>query len=354
MGTRATAPAELVGRRAEIERLDEVTTAAMAGRGGAVVVRGEAGIGKSALLAHAARTAPAMRVVRASGAEFETELPYAALHQLCVPLLGHLPALPGRHREALEVAFGSRDGTPEVLLVGMAVLDLVIAAGPLLCLVDDAHWLDAASATAVAFLARRIAAEPVAMVIAIRPAPEVAELAPLPCLDVAGLTDPQARELLGTHRHATLDDQVRDQIVAEARGNPLALLEPPSAGGFLPPDPPSVPTAVERGFRARLAELPAQARSLLTVASADPTGDPVLLWAAAEHLGIDVPAASAAATATGLVEFATRIRFVHPLARSAVYRSATPSSRRTANAALAVATDAEVDPDRRAWHRAQA
>jgi DNA-binding CsgD family transcriptional regulator len=351
------APDVLVGRRDEIRLLAELTAAARDGRGGALVLRGEAGIGKSALLEHARLAAPGFRVVRASGVEFENELPYAALHQLCVPVLGHLSELPVRHREALDVAFGLREGAPDVFRVGLATLDLLTTAAgdsPLLCLIDDAHWLDAASAGALALLARRTAAEAVAVVFAARSRCDIGELGELPSSEVGGLTDAEAGELLATRTRATLDERVRDQVVAEACGNPLALLEPPTTGGFAPPLAPSVPTAVERGFRARLPGLPAEARLLLTVASADPTGDPDLLWQAARRLGVDVPAAGAAATATGLVEFGVRVRFCHPLARSAVYRAAAGKQRRLAHAALAEVTDPGLDPDRRAWHRAQA
>ncbi|MFI6025876.1 ATP-binding protein [Amycolatopsis magusensis] len=352
---RTQVPGALVGRRVEIRRLDELTAAAREGRGGVLVLRGQAGIGKSALLDHVRQAAAGFRILHASGAEFESELPYAALHQVCVPVLGRLGDLPAPHRDALEVAFGLRAGTPDLFRVGLATLELLGAAAresPLLCLVDDAHWLDSASAKALTFLARRVAAEPVAMVFAIRVLG--GELDGLPGLDVGGLGDPEARELLTRESHAALDEQVRDQLVAEARGNPLALLELPRAGGFAPPGSASVPSGVERGFQARLPDLPAQARLLLTIASADPTGDPGLLWPAADRLGIDVPAASAAAAATGMVEFATRVRFCHPLARSAVYRAATADQLRAAHAALAEVTDPAVDPDRRAWHRAQA
>ncbi|MFC4588389.1 ATP-binding protein [Sphaerisporangium corydalis] len=356
MSTPARLPDRLLGRRDELRRVGEVTEAARAGRGEALVLRGEAGIGKSALLDHARRAAPDLRPVEVSGAQFEAELPFAVLHQLCLPMMGRLAELPVRHREALQVAFGLADGTPDLFRAGLATLDLLSAAareGPLMCLVDDAQWLDAASLTALAFVARRIGAEPVGMVFAVRSPGAASELDALPGLLLGGLRDVDARALL-TESHLTLDEQVRDRIIAEARGNPLALLELPRAGGFVPPDTPAVPTRVEHGFQARLAGLPAGARSLMTIASADPTGDPGLLWAAARRLDIDVATAGAAAAATGLVEFAARVRFCHPLARSAVYRAAEPGERHTAHRVLAEVTDPVVDPDRRAWHRAQA
>ncbi|WP_049578774.1 AAA family ATPase [Streptomyces sp. SBT349] len=355
--TWAQFPGRLVGRRDEIRRIDELTGAARAGRGGALVLRGEAGIGKSALLEHARRAASGFRVLRATGSQYETELPFAALHQLCVPVLGRLDGLPERHREALRVAFGLATGEPDLFRTGLASLQLLASAArdrPLMCAVDDAQWLDAASSRTLAFLARRVGSEPVAMAFAVRLPSAAGEWDELPGLVVEGLGDADARALLAARSHATLDEQVRDRLLAEARGNPLALLELPRAGGFAPPDTSSVPHRIERGFRARLAGLPAGARLLLTVASADPTGDPGLLWPAARRLGLDVAATSAAATATGLVEFSTRVRFCHPLARSAVYRAAEAERRREAHRALAEVTDPVREADRRAWHRAQA
>ncbi|MFJ1767486.1 AAA family ATPase [Amycolatopsis sp. NPDC088138] len=346
----------LFGRREEIRRIDELTAAARKGEGGVLVLRGEAGIGKSTLLEHAAR-APGFRVVRACGAEFESELPFAALHQLCVPVLARLDDLPGRHRDALRIAFGLAEGTPDLFRVGLATLALLASAAeerPLLCVVDDAHWLDAASSKALAFLGRRVGAEPVAVVFAVRLPAAAGELAELPGVTVGGLADADARELLAAQSRAPLDEQVRARLLAEARGNPLALLELPGPGGFASPAAVPVASRIEHGFQARLTELPAGARLLLTIASAEPTGDPGLVWPAARLLGIDVPSAGAAAAATGLVEFATRVRFCHPLARSAVYQAAGASLRQAAHRVLAEVTDPAGDPDRRAWHRAQA
>jgi DNA-binding CsgD family transcriptional regulator len=347
----------LAGRLDEKRHIDELTGSAAAGRGGALALRGEAGIGKSALLAHAARAAPAFRIVRASGSEFEHELPYSGLHQLCVPMLTHLADLPPRHRGALRIAFGLADGTPDPLQVGLAALGLLTASAqgrPLLCLIDDAQWLDGASSKAMLFLARRVATDAIAMLFAVRSPPGADELDELPGLAVGGLTDEDAKVLLTTRSPFPLDDQVRDRLIAEAQGSPLALLELPRAGGFVPPDGSSVPTRIEHGFQSRLAGLSAPARLLLTVAGADPTGDPGLLWTAARHLGLDLARSSAEAAGTGLAEFGHRIRFCHPLARSAVYRGAPAGERRLAHGALAEATDPAVAPDRRAWHRAQA
>ncbi|MEE2053229.1 AAA family ATPase [Nocardiopsis tropica] len=357
MRTPAPPRGPLVGRRHESDRIEELTGSARAGRGGALVLRGEAGIGKSALLDHARDAASGFRVVHVSGSQYEAELPFAALHQLCLPVLGHLDELPAQHREPLLAAFGTAAGTPDVFRVGLAALGLLAAAArerPLLCLVEDSQWLDAASTRVLAFLARRVAAEPVALVFGVRLPCPAGELDDLPGLTVEGLADADARTLLASLSHEVLDEQVRERIVAEARGNPLALLALPRAGGFAPPDASSVTTRVELGFREALAGLSAGARRLLTVASADPTGDPGLLWPAAQRLGIDLPTVSAAASATGLVEFGTRVRFYHPLARTAVYRSAEADERRLAHRTLAEVTDPVVDPDRRAWHRAQA
>lgn len=374
MRTPAHTRGALVGRQHEIRRIDELVAAARAGRGGVLVLRGEAGIGKSSLLEHARRTAGGYQVIDATGSEYEAELPFAALHQLCLPVLRHLDELPPRHRDALRVAFGLATGAPDAFHIGLATLGLLAAAArerPLLALVDDAQWLDSASSAVLAFLARRVAAEPVALLLGLRvpgiPVPGgtvpgapggPSELDGLPGSTIEPLSDAEARALLTAQSHETLDEQVRDRIVAEARGNPLALLALPRAGGFAPPDTargaPAAPTLVEHGFRDTLAGLPAEARLLLTIASADPTGNPGLLWPAAQRLGVDVTTASTAASASGLVEFGTRVRFHHPLARAAVYQAAPAGDRHRAHRALAEVTDPVLDPDRRAWHHAQA
>ncbi|MFI8101181.1 ATP-binding protein [Streptomyces sp. NPDC086023] len=349
----------LIGRQDEIRRLDALLQAAREGRGGALVLRGEPGIGKSALLRHLGDAASGFLVVRASGAEFEMELPFAALHQLLAPVTGGLTALPAPHRKALEIAFGLDTGTPDPFLVGVASLGLLVEAvreRPVLCVVDDAHWLDRSSVKALAFLARRVSAESIALVFAAREPSRLPELEQLPGHTLQGLGEAEARALLTAAVRAPLDERVRDRILGEARGNPLALVELPRtagptgmAGGFAQPR--SVPGAIEQSFRSRLELLPPAARLLVTLAAAEPIGDPGLLWRAAELLGID---AAAVAQAVALVDFGTRIRFSHPLARSAAYRAATPDERRRAHKALAAVTDPEADPDRKAWHRAQA
>jgi DNA-binding CsgD family transcriptional regulator len=354
----------LRGRDSECEALDRLLDAVRAGRSGALVVRGEPGVGKTALLEYALERASGCRVARAAGVQSEMELVFAGLHQLCAPMLDRLERLPGPQRDALGTAFGlARGVAPDRFLVGLAVLSLlseVAEERPLVCLVDDAQWLDRASAQALAFVARRLLAESVALVFAARAPSEEQELRGLRELMVEGLGERDARALLGSALPGPLDERVRDRILAETRGNPLALLELPRgltpaelAGGFGLPDAPALSSRIEESFRRQLAPLPAATRRLLLVAAAEPLGEPVLLWRAAEQLGVGVEAAGPAADA-GLCEFGARVRFRHPLVRSAVYRAASPEEQRSAHHALAEATDAELDPDRRAWHRAQA
>ncbi|GIJ54391.1 helix-turn-helix transcriptional regulator [Virgisporangium aurantiacum] len=355
-------PPALLGRQRECAALDGLMDTVRGGRGGVLVMHGEAGIGKTALLDHVAGTASDVRMVRVAGVESEMELAFAALHQLCAPLLDHLPALPGPQHDALATAFGRHAGpTPDHFLVGLAVLSLLSeAAGerPLVCLVDDGQWLDHASGRALAFAARRLLAEPVLLVIATRE--PGADLAGLPDLPVHGVPDAQARDLLASVLRWPLDERIRERILAEARGNPLALLELPRgrsqvdlAGGFAVPDPQPLSRRIEESFGRQIACLPADTRRLLLLAAADPVGDPALVWAAARRLGLPAEAAVAAEEA-GLIEFTTRVRFRHPLVRSAAYRSGSLHQRLGAHQALAESTDPAVDPDRHAWHRAQA
>ncbi len=290
------------------------------------------------------------------------ELPLAAVQQLCAPMLDRLERLPDPQREAIGVAFGLSTGNaPDRFLVGLAVLNLISEVAdeqPLVCVVDDAQWLDRASAQALAFVARRLLAERVALLFAARELSD--ELRALPTLHVHGLRDADARALLGSALGVRVDERVQERIVLETRGNPLALLELPRgltaaelAGGFGFPGALPLPGRIEESFRRRLERLPAETRQLLLVAAAEPAGDPVLMWRAAEQLGIGASAADPAA-AEGLLELGAGVTFRHPLVRSAVYRAASAQDRRDVHRALADATDPVVDPDRRAWHRAQA
>jgi hypothetical protein len=360
----ATSPARrvLLGRRSESGALDRLLGAVRAGESRALVLRGEPGTGKTALLDYLVEHASGCRVARAAGVQSEMELAFAGLHQLCAPMLDRLELLPGPQRAALQTAFGLGPGSaPDRFLVGLAVLSLlseVAEERPLVCLVDDEQWLDRASAQVLAFVARRLVAESVGLVFAARVPSD--ELAGLPELVVKGLREGDARKLLDAALPGPLDAQVRDQLVSEARGNPLALLELPRgvtpaelAGGFGLPGAVPLAGRIEESFRRRLDALPADTRRLLQLAAADPVGDPLLVWRAAGRLGIGTEAATPAANA-GLLEVGARVRFRHPLVRSAAYRSATVQERQDVHRALAEVTDPELDPDRRAWHRAQA
>ncbi len=357
----------LLGRDRELRRIEELLVAARAGRSGALVVHGDAGIGKTALLddLQDAAVESGFRVTSSTGVESETQFAFAGLHRLCAPFLDRLGELPKPQRLALGVALGSTTGpAPDRFLVALATLNLVADVaeqGPLLCVIDDAQWLDQASAEVVAFVARRIDAEKLAMAIGLRDEDGGGRVfSDLPALHLTGLDRTAARALLDTAFLSPVDEAVRERIIAEARGNPLALLELPAsasasslAGGFELPDLGDVPERIERGFVRRSRGLPDAAQLLLLAAAADPTGDPALLSRASATLGIDADA-SVAAEETGLIEIDLKVRFRHPLVRSAVYRSADVAGRRRVHAALADATDAVLDPDRRAWHRAHA
>jgi DNA-binding CsgD family transcriptional regulator len=354
----------LRGRRRESLALDRLLEAVRVGESRVLILRGEPGIGKSELVQYVAESASECRVLRAAGVQSEMELAFAGLHQLCAPILGLMDRIPAPQRDALGTVLGMSAGdAPDPFLVGLATLSLLseAAAGrALVCLVDDAQWLDQASADTLAFVARRLYAESVALVFATRQSGDEPPLTSLPDLVVAGLPDEDARALLESALPGRLDDRVRDRILAETRGNPLALLELPGAltpaevaGGFGLLDAPALSGRIEESFQRRLEGLPNETRQLMLIAAADPVGEPALVWRAAGRMGLPREAAEAA-TRAGLVEFAAQVRFRHPLVRSAVYRAATDAEQRYAHEALAQATDPEADPDRHAWHRARA
>jgi DNA-binding CsgD family transcriptional regulator len=369
---------QLLGRNRELETLERLLRDVREGRSRVLVLRGEAGIGKSALLdqvaalagqggpaAQAGRTGQ-MQVARTAGVEAESDFAYSALQQLCAPLLSHLDRLPTVQQDALRVAFGLSSGNaPEMMLVGMAVLGLfaeAAAESPLVCLVDDAQWLDLMSRLILAFVGRRLDAEAVALIFAERVVDgEADRLSGLPDLSLSGLTDADARALLQEALPGPVDARVRDRIVAETGGNPLALLELPRSrtpaelafgfggqhGGA------GVVSRVEDNFRRRVGALPSDTRTLLLVAALEPVGDAPLLWRALELLGVG-PEAAAPAEAADLITMGAPVRFRHPLVRSAVWRGADAAALRAAHGALAETTDASRDPDRRAWHQAHA
>src|SRR6185503_5382835 len=352
----------LFGRQRERAVLDRLLDTARSGHSAVLVMHGDPGVGKTALLEYAVEAAPDFRVARAIGVGEEMELPFAALQQLCSPSLDLLKRLPDPQRDAMEVALGLSAGrTPNPFLVGLAVLHLlseVAAELPLLCVIDDAQWLDRASARVLAFVARRLLAEKIAMIFAARGA--IDSLAGLAELQVEPLGHRDARALLDSVLPGRLDERVLERIVVETRGNPLALLELPRgltpaqlAGGFGLPAALPLSTGIEQSFTRRLARLPHNARQLLLLAAAEPLGDPVLLWRAAKQLGIPDTAAHTVEQ-EGLLTLDGAVTFRHPLVRSAVYGAAEPNERREVHHALADATDPRIDPDRRAWHRAQA
>jgi DNA-binding CsgD family transcriptional regulator len=355
---------ELRGRRRECAALHELLDKARTGSSGVLVMRGETGIGKTALLDYVVREAHDFRVARVCGVESEMELPFAALHQLLAPMLARLHKLPGPQRDALAVALGQREGSaPDRLRVGLAVLGLLADQAdeqPLVCAVDDVQWLDQSSLRALAFSARRLLAERVALIFTLPDPSDVAALTGLPELTVARLSDPDAHLLLASVVHGRLDPSVEDRIVGEAHGNPLALVQLPRilgpadlAGGFGLPGAWPLPDRLQASFSRQYRTLPGSTRQLLLTAAAEPTGDATLLWraAAVQSIGTD---AAAPAESADLAEIGGRVQFRHPIIRSAIYQAAAPTERRAAHRALAEATDPDVDPDRWAWHLARA
>jgi DNA-binding CsgD family transcriptional regulator/tetratricopeptide (TPR) repeat protein len=354
----------LRGRNNECSALDRLLRNVRAGESEVLVVRGDPGVGKSALLEYLVQSASGCRVTRAAGVEYEMELAYAGLQQLCAPMLDLRVRLPDPQRDALETAFGlSAKPAPDRFVVGLAVLSLLSESAeerPVICLIDDVQWLDRASAMTMAFVARRLLAESVGLVMTVRHPSAASEFSGLPELMLRGLGDVDARALLDSAWLGRLDDQVRDRVIAESRGNPLALLELPRsvtpgelAGGFELPDEAPVASQIEQSFLRRLEPLPEPTRRLLLTAAAEPVGDVALLWRAADRLGLE-PDVAVPAQTEGLIDFGALVRFRHPLVRSAIYQSAPISDRQNVHRALAEATDPDTEPDRRAWHLAHA
>ena len=348
--------------------MDRLLSRAGSDHSDVLVLRGEAGVGKTALLNYLARRADGFVITRATGVQSEIELAYAVLHQVCAPFLDRITHLPEPQRQALGIVFGSLSAKPpDRFLVGLAVLGLfaeVAEAAPLLCVVDDAQWIDIASAQTLTFVARRLAAERIGMLFAVRDESDADERSdafdPLPTLVVRGLADADAAALFDSAIPGPFDARVRSRIIAEARGNPLALLELPHdldtaelAFGIGSVDPTALTGRIERGFVGRVTRLPPATRQLMLIAAADPSGDVTLLWRAATRVGIPVDAVVPAQEA-GLLELGAQVRFRHPLMRSAVYRAASPEERRKAHKVLAESTTDDTDPDYLAWHRAEA
>jgi DNA-binding CsgD family transcriptional regulator/tetratricopeptide (TPR) repeat protein len=353
-----------IGRTHERERVDVMLAQARGGQSAVVVIRGEPGIGKTALLRYASRQASGLRTTEVEGVQAEMELPFAGIHRLCAPMFDGIEVLAEPQQNALRVALGVASGdAPDKFLVAVAVLNLLSATAeqrPLLCLVDDAQWLDVASMQALGFVARRLVAEPMAMIFSLREPATTRALDGLPQLSLEGLDEPDARDLLSRAVPGRLDDRVRDRIIAETGGNPLALTElsqrmSPSerARGFAPPAPNDLPSRLEERYLQRVVELPAATQRLMLLAATEPLGDATLLWRAAEQISIP-PGALAPAAEAGLLDIDDRVRFHHPLVRSAVYRAASLEERRRAHDALADVSDPELAADRRAWHRALA
>jgi DNA-binding CsgD family transcriptional regulator len=361
MAEKEAAP-NLRGRTDECATLDELLAEVRAGRSRVLVLSGEAGVGKTALLDFMAARATDCRLTRWVGVESEMELPFAALRQLCEPLLSHLERLPEPQREALSIALGLAAGKPaDRFLVGLAVLTLLAEVAeevPVVWVADDAQWLDRISEQVLGFVARRLLAERVGVVFAVRGSTVEGELARMSQLPIDGVDDVNAREILTSVVRQPIDTRVRDRIIAEAHGNPLALLELPHAltdaewSGYGRHGTP-LPSRIEREFRSRLETLDPEVRRFLSVAAAEPLGDTALLWRAVDQLGLD-RRTGVAAEATGLIELSTRVRFRHPLVRSAAYRSMPTDERMAVHRALADVTDPQIDPDRRAWHRRRA
>lgn len=334
------------------------------GESAVLVLRGEAGIGKTALMRYCARQASGCRLLQIAGVESELEMPFAALHELCGPMLGQVDALPEPQQRALRVSFGLAIGNPsDRFLVGLAVLALlaeVAAEKPLVCLVDDAQWLDEPTRQVLAFVGRRLRAEALLLLFGVRETGSERLLPDIPSLTIEGLVEEDARALITASVHGQLDSRVRDRIVADTHGNPLALLELAGrmsraelAGGFGVPQATTVPGDIEEHYWRRIKALPESTQRFMLLAAADPTGDATLVWRAAQMLGLPRSAALVGES-EGLLEIGSRIRFSHPLVRSAAYAAGEAADRSAAHSALAESTDPNTDLERRVWQRAAA
>lgn len=363
-GSAAVRP-HLIGRTRETAALNALLDAVRRGMSGKLLIRGEAGIGKTALLEHLISTASDFRVIKALGIESEMSLGFAGLHQLIVPFLPKVDRLPVPQRDALAVAFGLAPGpTPERFQVGLATLTLLAAAAadkPLVAIVDDAQWLDIESAEVLAFVARRLQAEGIAMIFGLRdPMDRPISFAGIPELRLGPLEDEAARELLATVVSRPLDEPAWRRLFDETEGNPLAILE---LGGELAgtqiagPTPLAEPLPVgprlQQHFLRQLGELGADAQTFLRLASGESSSDPVVLWRAARDLGLDKDV-FVEAEAKRLIVVGPLVSFRHPLIRSAIYHGMAAAERRRIHAALARVTDPKIDPERHAAHRALA
>jgi DNA-binding CsgD family transcriptional regulator len=343
--------------------LDDLVESVRAGESRTLVLVGDAGIGKSALLEYTGERANGFSILRATGVESELDLVFSGLHQLCLPLLHTLDRLPEPQRDALSTAFGMSAGSPPAaFLVGLAVHSLVTNAArerPLLALIDDAQWLDSVSSQVLKFVARRLGAEPVGMIFTCRADEPTGFPRGLTELPILALRDADAGAVLANAHPWPMDEEVRNRIIRESHGNPLALNELAArtasqmAGGFTVPSAVPLVTRLEEGFMTRIDSLPADARTLVLLAALESTGDASVVWRAAAELMVDAQVGRHI-DLSDLVTFGSHVRFHHPLVRSAACRKVDIDERREAHRALATVIDAEADPDRRAWHRAQA
>ncbi len=358
-------PPHLVGREHEQAEIAQLLASVRSGLSAALVLRGEAGVGKTALIDDAVAGAADLEIVRLVGIESEMQLGFAGLHQLIIPFLDDIEALPAPQMRALKAAFAlSDDSAPELFLVGLATLTLLSQAATrraLLIVVDDAQWWDQESADVLGFVARRLYADRVGLLVAVRhPSDRQVPLDELPSITIPPLSERASVDLLESTAAQPVESNVRDRILADARGNPLALIELTSAlssdqltGVVMLPEPLAVGAQLEARFLRQVRELPADTQRFLLVAAAEPTGDPALVWRAGRDLDFD-ERAILAAEAEHLISPGPPLRFRHSLIRSAIYHGASAANRREAHSALAAATNIGNDPDRRAWHRAAA